>query len=228
VHVFLLELGLILLLLAVLANLAGRIGLPAISLFLLVGLLLGEGGVHDLGASAEFVAIAGEIGVLLLLLMLGLEFSAAEFTSSMRRHAPSGLVDLALNAPVGYVAGLLLGYEWQACLALAGVTWISSSGIVARLLNDLQRTGFRETPSVLSVLVLEDIAMAVFLPLLVVALAGGTALTAAVAVAVALAVVAAVLLASRYLGHHLGRLLRHDDDERCCCGCSASCSSWRA
>jgi CPA2 family monovalent cation:H+ antiporter-2 len=214
VHVFLLELGLILLLLAVLANVAGRIGLPAIPLFLLVGLLLGEGGVHDLGASAEFVAIAGEIGVLLLLLMLGLEFSAAEFTSSMRRHAPSGLVDLALNAPVGYVAGLLLGYEWQACLALAGVTWISSSGIVARLLHDLQRTGFRETPAVLSVLVLEDIAMAVFLPLLVVALAGGTALTAAAAVAVALAVVGAVLLASRYLGHHLGRLLRHDDDEQ--------------
>jgi CPA2 family monovalent cation:H+ antiporter-2 len=115
---------------------------------------------------------------------------------------------------VGYVAGLLLGFEWQACLALAGVTWISSSGIVARLLNDLQRTGFRETPSVLSVLVLEDIAMAVFLPLLVVALAGGTALAATAAVAVALAVVGTVLLASRYLGHHLGRLLRHDDDEQ--------------
>jgi CPA2 family monovalent cation:H+ antiporter-2 len=214
VDAFLLELGLILLLLALLANLAGRWGLSAIPLFLLVGLLLGDGGVHDLGASTEFVEAAGELGVLLLLLMLGLEFSAAEFTASMRRHAPSGVVDLLLNAPVGFVAGLLLGYEWQACLALAGVTWISSSGIVARLLSDLRRTGFRETPSVLSVLVLEDIAMAVFLPLLVVVLTGGTAVAAALAVGGAVGVVLVVLLASRHLGHHLGRALGHDDDEQ--------------
>jgi CPA2 family monovalent cation:H+ antiporter-2 len=214
VDAFLLELGVILLLLALLANLAGRWGLSAIPLFLLVGLLLGDGGVHDLGASTEFVEAAGELGVLLLLLMLGLEFSAAEFTASMRRHAPSGVVDLLLNAPVGFVAGLLLGYEWQACLALAGVTWISSSGIVARLLSDLRRTGFRETPSVLSVLVLEDIAMAVFLPLLVVVLTGGTAVAAALAVGGAVGVVLVVLLASRHLGHHLGRALGHDDDEQ--------------
>ncbi len=212
--VFLLELGVILLLLALLGAVASRLGLSAIPLFLLAGLLVGEGGLHDLGASTGFIEFAGELGVLLLLLMLGLEFSAAEFTTSMRRHAPSGVVDLVLNAPVGFVAGLLLGYEWQACLALAGITWISSSGIVARLLTDLRRTGFRETPSVLSVLVLEDILMAVFLPLLVVALAGGTALAAVVAVGAALAVVLTVLFASRYLGHHLGRVLGHADDEQ--------------
>jgi CPA2 family monovalent cation:H+ antiporter-2 len=214
VDAFLFELGALLLLLALLANVAGRVGLSAIPLFLLVGLLLGEGGVYELGASSEFIDVAGEIGVLLLLLLLGLEFSPAEFTASMRRHAPSGLVDLALNAPVGFLAGLLLGYDWPACLALAGVTWISSSGIVARLLSDLKRTGFRETPSVLSVLVLEDIAMAVFLPLLVVALSGGTVLSAILAVAGALGVVLVVLFASRHLGHHLGRVLGHDDDEQ--------------
>jgi monovalent cation:H+ antiporter-2, CPA2 family len=214
VEAFLLELGVIVLVLGLLANVAARVGLSAIPLFLLAGLLLGEGGIHDLGASLEFIEAAGELGVLLLLLMLGLEFSAAEFTASMRRHAPSGIVDLALNAPVGFVAGLILGYEWQACLALAGITWISSSGIVARLLSDLKRTGFRETPAVLSVLVLEDIAMAVFLPLLVVVLAGGTALAAALAVGAALGVVLMVLLATRHLGHHLGRILGHDDDEQ--------------
>lgn len=212
--VFLLELGIILLVLALLASVASRLGLSAIPLFLVAGLLLGEGGLHEIGASTEFIEAAGELGVLLLLLMLGLEFSATEFTTSMRRHAPSGVVDMVLNAPVGFVAGLLLGYEWEACLALAGITWISSSGIVARLLSDLKRTGFRETPSVLSVLVLEDILMAVYLPLLVVALAGGTALAAAVAVGAALAVVLTVLFASRYLGHHLGRVLGHDDDEQ--------------
>ncbi|WP_107772778.1 cation:proton antiporter [Nocardioides sediminis] len=211
---FLVELGVLLLALALLVALARRVDLSPIPFFLLAGLMLGEGGVYDVAATSEFVRAAGEIGVLLLLLMLGLEFSAAEFTATLRRHADSGLIDLLLNAPVGFVAGFMLGYEWQACLALAGVTWISSSGIVARLLGDLNRMGNRETPVVLSVLVLEDIAMAVYLPLLVVVLAGGGVLTAVAAVATALGLVVLVMVSTRALGPHLGRVLGHQEDEQ--------------
>lgn len=211
---FLVELGVLLLALALLGALARRIDLSPVPFFLLAGLALGEGGVHDLEAAGAFVREAGEIGVLLLLFMLGLEFSAAEFTATLRRHTGSGAVDLVLNAPVGFVAGLVLGYEWQACLALAGITWISSSGIVARLLDDLNRMGHRETPVVLSVLVLEDIAMAVYLPLLVVVLAGGSAVAAAVAVATALALVTVVVVSTRLLGRPLGRVLGHQEDEQ--------------
>jgi CPA2 family monovalent cation:H+ antiporter-2 len=214
VGVFLVELGALLLALAVLGALARRVDLSPIPFFLLAGLLLGEGGIHDVGATEDFVRAAGEIGVLLLLLMLGLEFSAAEFTATLRRQADSGLVDLLLNAPIGFVAGLLLGYEWQACLALAGIAWISSSGVVARLLRDLNRMGNRETPAVLSVLVLEDVAMAVYLPLLVVILTGGSALAAVAAVATALGLVTVVMVSTRLLGHRLGRLLGHQDDEQ--------------
>lgn len=212
--VFLIELGVLLLTLALLGALARRADLSPIPFFLLAGLLLGEGGIHDVGATEEFVRAAGEIGVLLLLLMLGLEFSASEFTATLRRHTGSGLVDLALNAPVGFLAGVLLGYEWEACVALAGITWISSSGIVARLLSDLNRMGHRETPVVLSVLVLEDIAMAVYLPLLVVILAGGSALAGTLAVATASGLVVVVLLSTRLVGRHLGRLLGHEEDEQ--------------
>lgn len=212
--VFLLELGLLLLVLALLGTFARGVGLSPIPFFLLAGLVLGDGGIHDVAATEDFIRAAGEIGVLLLLLMLGLEFSAAEFTATLRRHADSGLVDLLLNAPIGFVAGLVLGYEWQACVALAGITWISSSGIVARLLGDLGRMGHRETPVVLSVLVLEDIAMAVYLPLLVVILAGGGALAAGIAVATALGLVVVILVSTRMFGHHLGRLLSHKEDEQ--------------
>jgi CPA2 family monovalent cation:H+ antiporter-2 len=123
-------------------------------------------------------------------------------------------VDLVLNAPPGFVAGLLLGFPWQGALALAGVTWISSSGIVARLLGDLGRLANRETPAVLSVLVLEDLAMALFLPLLAVALAGGGPASAVSGIALAVGAVAVVLLAAQRHGHRLGRLLSHDDDEQ--------------
>lgn len=214
VAALLLELGLLFLGLSVLTLLARRLGLSPIPFVLVAGLALGEGGVASVENAEPFLSSAAEIGVILLLLALGLEFSADELFGSLRRHAPSGLVDVLLNAPPGFVAGLLLGLPWEASLALAGVTWISSSGIVARLLGDLGRLANRETPAVLAVLVLEDVAMALFLPLLVVALAGGGPLRAAGGIALAVGTVLVVLLAARRHGHRLGRLLSSEDDEQ--------------
>ena len=154
------------------------------------------------------------MGVVLLLLALGLEFSADEFGNALKRHAPSGIVDFFLNATPGFIFGWLIGLEWPACLALAGITWVSSSGIVAKVLGDLNRLGNRETPAVLSVLVLEDIAMAVYLPVLGIVLVGGAVLMGALgAVLGVAAVVAIVMLAQR--GERIAeRLLNHDDDEQ--------------
>jgi CPA2 family monovalent cation:H+ antiporter-2 len=173
VATLLVELGLLFLGLSLLGLLARRLGLSPIPFVLLAALALGEGGLVPMATAAPFVETAAEIGVILLLLALGLEFTAEELVGSLRHHGPSGLVDLLLNAPPGFLAGLLLGLPWPAALALGGITWISSSGIVARLLGDLGRLANRETPSVLAVLVLEDLAMALYLPVLVVALAGG-------------------------------------------------------
>ena len=214
VSALLTELGLLFLALSLLGLAARRLGLSPIPFILVAALALGDGGVVPLTTAQPFLAAAAEIGIVLLLLTLGLEFSAGELFGSFRRHAPSGFVDLALNAPPGFVAGLLLGLPWQGALALAGVTWISSSGIVARLLGDLGRLANRETPAVLSVLVLEDLAMALFLPLLVVALAGGGPLSALAGVSLAVAAVALVLLAAQRHGHRLGRWLSHDDNEQ--------------
>jgi CPA2 family monovalent cation:H+ antiporter-2 len=214
VATLLVELGLLFLGLSVLGLLARRLGLSPIPFVLLAALALGEGGLVPMATAAPFVETAAEIGVILLLLALGLEFTAEELLGSLRHHGPSGLVDLLLNAPPGFVAGLLLGLPWPAALALGGITWISSSGIVARLLGDLGRLANRETPSVLAVLVLEDLAMALYLPVLVVVLAGGGPLRAAGGIALALSTVVLVLVAARRHGHRLGRLLAHDDDEQ--------------
>jgi CPA2 family monovalent cation:H+ antiporter-2 len=210
----LVELGGLLLVLGALGAVAWKIGLSAVPLFLLAGLFFGEGGVVETQAAAPFLEVAASIGVVLLLLALGLEFSAAEFTSALRRHAPSGVVDVVLNATPGLLAGILLGLPWQAALALAGVTWISSSGIVSRTLADLGRLGFRETPAVLSILVLEDIAMAVYLPLLGVLLAGAGLLSGVAGAAAAVGAVLLFLLLARRAEPTLGRLLTHDNDEQ--------------
>ncbi|MGY1683849.1 cation:proton antiporter [Geodermatophilus sp. SYSU D01176] len=210
----LVELGLLFCGLSLIGLLARRLGLSSVPFVLLAALALGEGGIAPLTTSEPFIAAAAEVGVVLLLLALGLEFTAGELFTSLRHHGPSGLVDLLLNAPPGFVAGLLLGLPWQGALALAGVTWISSSGIVARLLGDLGRLANRETPAVLSVLVLEDLAMALFLPLLAVALAGGGPTTALGGIALAAGAVGLALVAAQRHGHQLGRILASDDDEQ--------------
>ena len=160
----LLELGAVLLALGVLGRLAANVGLPAIPLYLLAGLAVGEGGFYSLDASVDFIATGADIGVVLLLLMLGLEYSTDELMGGLRTQRAAGMVDAVANFTPGFVIGLLLGWGPLAATLLGGVTYVSSSGIIARLLEDFERLGNRETPVVLSLLVIEDLAMAVYLP----------------------------------------------------------------
>lgn len=209
----LLELGAILIVLAILGSAARRYGLSPIPLYLLAGLFMGTGGV-PVPEAAEFVEIGASIGVVLLLLTLGLEFSVAEFTVSLRRHLPSAAVDIVLNATPGAIAGWLLGLGGTGALALAGITYVSSSGVIARLLGDLGRLGNRETPAVLSVLVLEDFSMAAYLPLLTVLASGGTAGEAVLWMSVALTALGLAFLVSYRWGHQVGRAIGHPEDEQ--------------
>lgn len=210
----LLELGVIFTALTIIGSFARRFALSPIPLYLLAGLALGTGGIAPVPAAAEFVSTGASIGVVLLLLTLGLEFSMGEFAVSMRRHLPSAGVDIVLNAVPGALAGWLLGLNGVGILALAGITYISSSGVIARLLGDLRRLGNRETPSVLAILVLEDFMMAAYLPLLAVLAAGGTWWQALLWMTVALAAMGVAFTASYRWGHHVGRLVSHPDGEQ--------------
>ncbi|HEX3200854.1 MAG TPA: cation:proton antiporter [Actinomycetes bacterium] len=209
----LLELGGMILGLGILGRLAGRLGLSAIPLYLLAGLAFGEGGLLHLVTAGEFIEIGAEVGVILLLLLLGLEYSASELVGSLRSAAPAGLVDLVLNFAPGVVAGLLLGWSVLASLVLGGVTYVTSSGIVAKVLGDLGRLGNRETPVVLSILVVEDLAMAAYLPLLTGLLVGEDLLASALPVGVALGTVALVLVVAVRYGETLSRLVFSPSDE---------------
>jgi monovalent cation:H+ antiporter-2, CPA2 family len=209
----LLELGGVLLGLGILGRLAGRLGLSAIPLYLLAGLAFGEGGLLPLVTAQEFIEVGAEVGVILLLLLLGLEYTAEELLTSLRATAPAGLVDLLLNFTPGAAAALLLGWSPLTAFVLGGITYVTSSGIVAKVLGDLGRLGNRETPVVLSILVTEDLAMAAYLPLLTGLLVGGSLLAGAVPVAVALLTVMAVLVVAVRWGDALSRLVFSPSDE---------------
>ena len=207
------ELGAVVLTLAVVARLARRIGVPALPLYLLVGLALGEGGLLELSASEEFIEVGAEIGVILMLLMLGLEFSAQELITNLRRSTLAGFVDFALNFPPGFVAGLILGFDPIVAILLGGVTYISSSGIVAKLVADLDRIGNHETSVVLSVLVIEDLAMVLYLPIVSGVLFGGSVLNTAITVSISLLAVLAVLAVAYVLGDRLSAIALSQSSE---------------
>jgi CPA2 family monovalent cation:H+ antiporter-2 len=208
------ELGGIILALGLLGRLAGRYGQSPIPLYLLAGLAFGRGGLLPLSASEQFVATGAEIGVVLLLLMLGLEYTAAELVTSLKTHYPAGAVDFVLNAVPGAAAALLLGWGPVAAVALAGVTWISSSGVIAKVVADLGRIGNRETPVILTVLVLEDLAMAVYLPILTALLAGAGLVAGSLTLAAALAAAGGVLFIALRYGRVISRFVSHDDPEK--------------
>ncbi|GAB2795812.1 cation:proton antiporter [Streptomyces daliensis] len=211
--VLLIELGAVILGLGLVGRFAGRIGMSPIPLYLLGGLAFGQGGFFPLTSTEEFIEVGSEIGVLLLLLLLGLEYTASELVTSLKTQYPSGIVDFLLNATPGAVAGFLLGWGPAAIVALAGVTWISSSGVIAKVLTELGRLGNKETPVILGVLVMEDLSMAVYLPLLTALLAGVGFAGGSVTLIIALGTVGLVLYAALRHGRAISKAVSSDTPE---------------
>lgn len=207
------ELGAVAVVLSILARLASRLGITAIPLYLIAGLAVGEGGIVPLDVSAEFISVTADIGVLLLLLTLGLAYTGDELRTGLRTGGPPGVVDAVVNFLPGYLAGELLGWETTAAVLLGGVTWISSSGVVSKILTDLDRLGHRETPAVLNLLVIEDLAMAAYLPLVAALIADRDVNSTVLTVAVALAAVVVILWSAIRWGDRLSDLLAPGNDE---------------
>ena len=210
---FLVELGAVVLALGVMARLAGRLGISPIPLYLIAGLALGEGGLIPVVTSEDFIEFGAELGVIFLLLMLGLEYSARELVQGVRSVAAAGLADFVLNFTPGFVTGLILGLGAVPSVFFGGVTYVSSTGIVAKLLEDLGWSGNRETPVVLSILVFEDLAMAFLLPVLGVLALGATLASAAFTVGLAVAVIVVIIAVVARSGDRFGSLVFHHSDE---------------
>ncbi|MEU6859193.1 cation:proton antiporter [Glycomyces sp. NPDC046736] len=209
----LLELGVLIGALGLLGAFAGRYGISAIPLYLLAGLAFGHGGVYEMHAITGFLDVGAEVGVVLLLFTLGLEYTPRELLGTMKTSWTGAVVDLVLNATPGVLCALLLGWGPVAAVVFGGVTYVSSSGIIAKVLTDLGWLGNRETPTILALLVAEDLVMALYLPILTTILAGLAFAQAAVGLGVALLAVAAAFLVASRFGGLLSRFLASPSDE---------------
>lgn len=207
------ELGAAIVGLALLARLANRLGFSAIPLYLVAGLAFGNGGLAPLAVSQHFIHTGAEIGVLLLLFMLGLEYTGEELKNSLRVGLRSGALDFTLNFLPGFIAGLVLGWRPLICFLLGGITYISSSGVIAKVLAELGWLNNPEASPVISILVLEDLVMAIYLPLAAVLLAGGGMQKTLLAVVVATATAGAILAFALRFGRQVSLYFAHESDE---------------
>lgn len=163
----LLSVGEMFLAIALAGALATRIGLSVIPIYLVAGLLVGPNVLGALGGPAvpdgEVVTILAELGIVLLLFFLGLEFSIDRLIESWDRISRAGLLDLGVNFPVGVGLGLLFGWSLVEALLLGGIVYISSSAIITKSLLDLGWIANDESEPILGVLVFEDLFIAVYL-----------------------------------------------------------------
>lgn len=167
-----LEVGLAVILIALVGLLAAKIRFSVIPFYILVGMAVGPHapviGVLDFTFvdSAETIHFLGRIGVLFLLFYLGLEFSVGRLIKSGKNIAVGGTIYILINFTLGLLYGFLTGFSFAETMVLAGITTISSSAIVAKVLVDLKRTANSETEMILGIIMYEDIFLAVYLSVL--------------------------------------------------------------
>lgn len=167
-----LEVGAALMLAAAAALLSDRLRFTVIPFLILIGLAAGPHLPHigpvDLGfeESREILDFLGRIGVLFLLFYLGLEFSVGRLVRSGRSIAFGGSIYIAINFTAGVLFGWLVGFDPTGVLVVAGITTISSSAIVAKMIADLRRAANPETEMILGIIMFEDVFLAVYLSVL--------------------------------------------------------------
>lgn len=194
VNLTLVEIGLLFLGLGLLSWLALKLHVSSVPLFLLAGLALGKGGIVPLNVSEDFLNVGAEIGAILLLLVLGFEYSASELAASMKKRWHAGLMDILLNAVPAALLALVLGYGPVGALAFSGIMYISSSGIASQLIRETGWGKSNVAKRVTSVLVFQDILMAPYLPILAAVTLGLSLWAGLVSVSIALAVISSIFV----------------------------------
>jgi CPA2 family monovalent cation:H+ antiporter-2 len=167
-----LEVGLAIALVAIAGLLSAKLRFSVIPFYILIGMAVGPHSVQlwhfdfRFITSAPFIEFMGRVGVLFLLFYLGLEFSVGRLIKSGRSIAVGGTIYIAINFTLGVGFGWVAGFPIAEILIIAGITTISSSAIVAKVLVDLKRTANPETEMILGIIMFEDIFLAVYISIL--------------------------------------------------------------
>lgn len=211
----LLVLGILFVIAYVLGRLGKLIGLPAIPIYMVVGLLASpHTGWFPLNFEAANVELVAVFGLILLLFNLGLEFDQDAFIGNARSLLISGGTRLLINFSVGFAFGMWVGWGAREALIIAGMTGVSSSAIITKLLIELRRLANPETPVILGIAVVEDIFVALYLAIVTVIIGGETDLGPIILeLSISFVFLIAMFALARWGGTFLSRVIATKDDE---------------
>ncbi|MUV88568.1 cation:proton antiporter [Halapricum sp. CBA1109] len=195
----LLEIGLLFAAVATVGAVARRVRQSVIPFYIAAGIALGPYVTGRLApfslTETEFVAVGAELGIVLLLLFLGLEFNLSRLAADRDRIGKAGTLDLFVNFGVGFALGYLLFGAVLPAFLVAGAVYISSSAIISKSLIDLGWIANDEAGPMLGILVYEDLVIAVYLVVAsTLVLGGGDLESAAQSMAVAVGFILALLV----------------------------------
>jgi len=157
-------------------ELAERLGQPAVLGELLGGVLIGVSGLHLVDPHNVTIHLLSELGVILLLFVIGLETDLKKLMSVGGSATAVAVVGVTLPLLAGFALGQLLGYRIMVSVFLGAALTATSVGITARVLSDLGHLKDDESQVVLGAAVVDDIIGLVLLTI-VGTLAQGGALT---------------------------------------------------
>ena len=215
------NLGLVFIFISLAILMANRFKFSSIPLLIVLGILFGP---HAPSFSSldlrlininESIELFSRLGVIFLLFHLGLEFSAGKIIENRITVLKGGSIYVGLN----FIRGLALGWIFFDSLPemfiMAGVTTVSSSAIVTKLLMELKRTANEETELILGIMVYEDIFMALYLSFLSSYLLFQKAAISMVLSSslIIMIFIFFLLFGSRYFRIHLNRLLNVHSSE---------------
>lgn len=195
------EIGFVLIVLGTVAFVTSKLRISVVPFFLLSGLVLGTGGVLRLELSDNFLSIGAQIGAILLLLLMGLEYSAKELLTGFREQRTLGLFDFLVNFLPGSLCALILDWGWTGALALGGISYVSSSGIAMQFIRESHWQRLTSTRHTINILVMEDLVLAPLLPILSAFGSGVGLLTGFISISVALIVTGVAIIYSARGGH---------------------------
>ncbi|MDP5146747.1 monovalent cation:proton antiporter-2 (CPA2) family protein [Shewanella sp. ULN5] len=145
----------------------GRLGLPAILAYLLTGVISGPSGLHWF--TQQQVHFVAELGVVLLMFTLGLEFSVPRLWSMRRTVFGLGSAQVIVTTFIAGGIAYFLGQNLVAAVVIGSAIALSSTAIVLKLMNEQGWLRRRHGELSISVLLFQDLAvvpMLILLPLL--------------------------------------------------------------
>lgn len=133
-----------------------RLKLPSILGFLITGVLIGP---HGLGLvnESEQIEVISEIGVILLLFVIGMELSIKHLISIKNTVFIGGALQVGLTVLVAGTIYYFLGNNWSEALFVGFLFSLSSTAIVLKILQDRNEISAPHGRNALAILIFQDI-----------------------------------------------------------------------